>query len=84
VHPASHNSLTATRLCVMLGIRKARLAAFGNLASSSSTVCVVSIDAPFGMPRDLFFSCISAILHSAFCPTSDMDAAESMNADVFR
>ena len=66
----------------MFGTLYAFLAASGSFVSSNSTVCVVVIDALFGMPRVLLFSCTAAILHSAFCPTSEIDAAESMKAVV--
>ena len=83
MQPASHNSLTATRLLVMCGTLYAFRAAFGNLSSNNSTVWVVSIVAPFGMPRVLFHSWTCAILHRAFLPTNEIEAAESMNAVVF-
>ena len=82
MQPASHNSLTATKLCEIDGTLYAFLAAGGSFGSSNSTVWVVAMEAPFGMPNILFFSCTCAILHSAFCPSSEIDAAESMNAVV--
>ena len=78
----THSSLTTTRLCEIDGTLYAFLAAGGSLGSNNSTVCVVDIDAPFGMPKVLLFSCTAAILHSAFYPTSKIDAAESTNAVV--
>ena len=50
----------------MFGTLYAFLAAGGSFDSSNSTVCVVAIDAPFGMPRVLLLSCTAASLHSAF------------------
>ena len=66
----------------MVGTLYAFLAASGSFGSSDFTGCVVDIDAPFGMPRVLLFSCTATILHSALCPTSEIDAAESMKAVV--
>ena len=66
----------------MFGTLYAFLAASGSFGSSNSTVCVVAIDAPFKVPRVLPSSCIAAILHSALCPNSEIDAAESMKAVV--
>ena len=82
MQPASHSSLTATKLCEIVGTQKAFLAAGGSLGSSNSTVWVVAMEAPFGMPKISFFSCTCAILHSAFWPSSEIYAAESMNAVV--
>ena len=80
---APHRLLTATRLCEMNGTLYAFLAAGGSLGSNNSTVYVVDIDAMFVMPKFLFCSCTSAMLHCTFCSTSNIDAAESTKAVVF-
>ena len=71
-----------TSLLLMAGTWYALCAALGNFGRINSTVCVVAMVEPFGMPRVLFCSWVSAILHSAACPTSETEAAESINAVV--
>ena len=54
VQPASHYSLTATKLCEIDGTLYAFLAAGGSFGSSNSTVWVIAMEAPFGMPSIFF------------------------------
>ena len=67
----------------MSGTLKASLASSGSLDNSSSSVSVVMIVPLLGVPNVMFGFCIVALLHSAFLPISDFDAAVSRNAVLF-